>query len=315
MAWLLGLIVSGAIAYLVWALWVRSRRRRRPKPLISLLVPRRHDFGRRDRTWRWLERYWKCRLGADCEIIVGHDWALHRPFSKAVAVNDAARRAKGDVFVILDSDAYLPAKVIRHCAARLRHARKHGTRMWFVPYHHIFRLTEEATERVLDSDPCDPLRFPSPPCSEDVQDNTGSGHGHRYGAMITIMPREAFELVGGMDERFRGWGGEDVSFLRALNTLWAPYKKTPNQVLHLWHEKFHVGAHSDRASEAWRTRIWQGQDKARNNDWLSSKYGQATNRPTEMRALVDCGLPPARLDPKKVVILKMKVFLSRFATW
>lgn len=187
--------------------------------------------------------------------------------------------------------------------------------MWFVPYHFINRLTEDATERVLDSDPCHPLTFPSPPLPCDVQDTVGSGHGHRFGAMVQIMPREAFEFVGGMDERFRGWGGEDVSFLRALDTLWAKHKNTPNQVLHLWHPKFHVGPHSDHPGEAWRTRIWIGQEKARNNDWLSSQYGAATNKPKQMRALVECGLPPERVDPVKVIVVRVKVFAGRFSTW
>lgn len=266
-------------------------RKKKHKPLISLLVPRRPDGGHRDRVWRWLIRYWRWELRNSAEIVIGHDHATDKPFSKAVAVNDAARKAHGDIFVILDADVYLPGHVIRHCAARIRRARRHGARLWFVPYRHIFRLNPEATERLLESDPRDPLRFPSPPCPSDVQDTTGSGHGHRFGAMVTIMPREAFEFVGGMDERFRGWGGEDVSFLRALDTLWARHKNTPNDVLHLWHPKFHVDDHED-ADAPWRSRIWGQQDHARTNDWLAKQYDGATNKPRDMRALVDTGFPP-----------------------
>jgi hypothetical protein len=180
--------------------------------------------------------------------------------------------------------------------------------MWFVPYHYIYRLTPKATRRVLHSDPCHPHRFPTPPDPCDVEDTTGSGHGHRYGAMITIMPREAFEAVGGMDERFRGWGGEDVSFLRALDTLWVKHKNTPNDVLHLWHPKFHIGdAEPENATESWKTRIWDGQEHARTNDWLSMQYDSATNKRKNMRALVQAGFPPPRVSPLKIWILRLRL--------
>jgi glycosyltransferase involved in cell wall biosynthesis len=243
--------------------------------------------------WRWLRRYWKYWLRGDVEIVIGYDYNTNRPFSKAAAVNDAARRARGDIFVILDSDVYMPASVVKHCAERIRVARKHGTRLWFVPYQFIYRLTPEATEHVLESSPKDPLRF--------------TGHGHKFGAMITIMSREAFEFVGGMDERFRGWGGEDVSFLRAVDTLWARHKNTPNDVLHMWHPKLHIPGPKMNPKEPWKTRIWDGQDRARHNDWLAIMYNEATWKPLRMRVLVDTGLPlPFR--PHRLRILFLRIF-------
>ena len=60
-------------------------------------------------------------------------------------------------------------------------------------------------------------------------------YGHRYGAMITILPREALDTLGCFDERFKGWGGEDIAFLRALDTLFGKHKTIDDDVMHLWH--------------------------------------------------------------------------------
>ncbi len=267
-------------------------KKRPPKPKvqrrISLLVPFKEDVPARSELWRWLRKYWAHELAGEVEIVVGHDASSMNgrlPFSKTRAVNDAFRRSTGDVIVILDADTYLPGSVIRHAANRIRQARRSGVRLWFVPYRTIYRLTPEATDRVLDSDPRDPYRFPSPPSAEDVEDTTGSAHGHKFGALIMIMPREAFEAVGCMDPRFRGWGGEDVSFLRAVDTLWARHKNLHGDVLHLWHPKLSIG-HNEIV---WKTRAWSGQAQPRANEWLAVQYDRATNKPRMMRKLVDEG--------------------------
>jgi len=247
-------------------------------PLISLLIPFRSDNKSRREVFNWILQYWECEL-PDAEIVIGRDWGI--PFSKSGAVNDAARRASGKYFVIIDADAYLPGDVIRTAVARIERAARKGHRLWYIPYRRVFRLTPEASRRVLDSDPCDPERFPSPPDDLDVESMEGSAFGHHFGALIQIMPREAFFAVGGMDPRFRGWGGEDVSFVRAVDTLWGKHKTTRNDVLHLYHTRIGHGG--------WRTREWEGQKKPRANDWLSIKYNVATGDLDKMRTLVALG--------------------------
>jgi len=238
-------------------------------------VPFRPDNAHRKRIWKWLEHYWASEL-PEAEIVMGDDNGT--PFSKTCAVNDAASRARGNIFVILDADTYIPGQVIRDAAARINRARRKGYPLWFVPYRRVFRLTAEATERVLQSSPTDPLRFPSPPSDLDVESIQGSAFGHRFGALIQIMPREAFELVGGMDKRFRGWGGEDIAFVRALDTLYGKHKTSKNDVLHMWHPK-----HGD----TWVTRKWKGQHHPRTNDNLAIRYNRATGDLEKMRRLVD----------------------------
>jgi glycosyltransferase involved in cell wall biosynthesis len=261
------------------------------KKLISILVPFRADSPYRVELWSWLREYWEHEL-PEAEIIIGHDHGARKgePFSKTSAVNNAFHRSRGDIIVILDADAYMDGEVIKHCAHRLRQARRHGRRTWFIPYRYMYRLTQEATFRVLSSDPFHPLRFPTPPNPGDIdgtQGSAGPGRAHNYGALIQIMPREAFETVGCMDPRFRGWGGEDVSFLRALDTLWGRHKNMDEEVLHLWHPKKHIGGF-DPASQ-YLTRVWNHQRRPGSNNKLAMRYHLATWKPVQMRKLVDEG--------------------------
>jgi hypothetical protein len=258
------------------------------KELISLLVPFQGNELTRVADWQWLKEYWEYHL-PDCEILVGgdptsrHRWQ-RRAFSKTHAVNHLFKKSKGDIIVILDADAYLDAKVVTHCAERLRSARRRDVRTWFIPYQHIYRLTFDATAELLETNPAHPLKFSSPPPRYDVQDTHGSGIGRRFGAMCQIMPREAFETVGCMDPRFRGWGGEDCSFMHAVDALWGPHKNTPNDILHLWHSRI-----QSRSSLSWEIREWEHQENGRTNDWLSSQYNNSIGNAKKMRVLVDEG--------------------------
>jgi len=48
------------------------------------------------------------------------------------------------------------------------------------------------------------------------------------------ISRESFELVGGFDERFVGWGYEDVEFAQRCAERW-PLRRVDGVATHLWH--------------------------------------------------------------------------------
>jgi len=209
------------------------------------------------------------------------------PFSKSAAVNDAASRATGDIFVIVDADGYVDADAILHCAREIRSARTKGHRQWYVPYRQFYRLTEDASQDVLHSSPENPYQFSTPPPPECIQDTSGSQHGHWYGAGIQIMPREAFEEVGGWDERFRGWGGEDHAAMRAMDTLYWRHKTLPIQFLHIWHPMLSPAGAAPWVD--WRYRMWENQHRHGINEDLSGRYYGAYGDVKRMRKLVDEG--------------------------
>jgi hypothetical protein len=248
-------------------------------PQISFLVPFRADPEQphRSEVWSWLRHYWSWEL-PDIEIVMGR--SSGEAFSKTEAVNDAASRARGRIFVIIDSDTYMRGSIIRDCANEIDESLRRGVPLWFVPYRHLYRLTRETTDAVLESNPRRPLRFTSPPAQDEVESTQGSSHGHRFGAMIQIMPREAYDEVGCMDPRFQGWGGEDIAFVRALDTLYVKHKTTENDVVHLWHPSMDVET---------TVRMWPGQKTAGFNNNLAQRYSMATGDRERMRALVDEG--------------------------
>jgi len=256
---------------------------------ISILIPFRANVDQiqRLRNVVWLKRYWKAQLPG-AEVIIGKDPQVDgRPFSKSAAVNDAASRAGGDILVIVDADGYISAEAVLHCAKEIREARRRRRKLWFVPYRKFFRLTEAASNALLQSDPKRPLRFPDPLTSEFILGDTDPSVGHWYGAMIQICPREAFDIVGGWDERFRGWGGEDAAAMRAMDTLYGLHMTLPGHVLHVWHPQ--IGPEGTKVQVHWKERMWAGQDEPGANDKLANKYYGAYRNPDRMRKLVDEG--------------------------
>lgn len=258
---------------------------------ISILVPlsRLDSHSQRAKNWKWLKKFWKDQL-PKAEIIIGRDqisWDNPKiPFSKSAAVNNAASKAKGDIYVIVDADGYISISAILYCATKIRRSIEKGYRLWYIPYRQFYRLTEEASQYVLRSSPKRPYKFTTPPPKICIQNTSGSQHGHWFGAMIQILPKEAFEEVGGWDPRFRGWGGEDHAAMRATDTLYWPHKTLSSQVLHIWHPMHNpMGKTSDWVN--WDSRVWEGQDKAGANDKLVGRYYGAGGHLKRMRRLVD----------------------------
>ena len=253
---------------------------------ISLLVPyRKTRDPYRSANWDWLQKYWKTHLPG-AEIVIGQDDGKI-PFSKSEAVNDAVAKSHGDVLVVIDADAYIPYKTILECAKRIREARKRGQKLWFVPYRRLYRLTKEATHRLLASSPKIPMPFSSPPDHSCVLTSIDSQKGHWYGAMLQVAPKEAFLEVGGWDERFRGWGGEDHSAMRAMDTLYWKHKTLPIDILHLWHPM--ISPTGTAAWVEWKERMWENQEKPGENNSLAGKFYAAYRNPVMMRQLLSEG--------------------------
>lgn len=241
-------------------------------PQVSLLVPFRDDGEHRGEVWNWLRRYWNATF-PQAEIVQGHDDGT--PFSKAVAVNHAASLARGRTFVVIDADAYLPAAVLQGCADSIDAALHNNTRRWFIPYSHLYRLNEPYTKSLLGAAPTVSVPLPPDEASREIV-TTDVTYGHRYGALAQVMPREAFGLVEGMDPRFRGWGSEDVSFLRALDTLYTQHEVTQAHIAHLWHAK---------TGNDYMSRQWVGQSWGAANERLHQRYAAAAAEPAAMRGL------------------------------
>src|SRR3954471_23510359 len=117
--------------FLKW--WSRHEQHHNKKqPKVSLLIPFSAAHQIRQRTFKWLLKYWANEL-PDAEIVVGHSGG--KVFCKGKALNNAARKATGKILVILDADAYLPGIIINRCADRILEEIDHH--LWYVPYRHL----------------------------------------------------------------------------------------------------------------------------------------------------------------------------------
>lgn len=99
-----------------------------------------------------------------------------------------------------------------------------GRRRWIVPHRLVYRLRDVETER-LYADPTHRARTRTV-CRTPYVGPAGGG--------ITVVSAELLDEVP-VDRRFLGWGGEDVSWGWALETLAHPVERLEGRLVHLWH--------------------------------------------------------------------------------
>lgn len=138
-------------------------------------------------------------------------------YNRSWAFNVGARLARGSVLVLHDNDMLVPAAYAAEILARVNEGNEVVNLKRF-----IFFLTERHTQNLFASE-WD--LFVQPP--EKVMQNAEGG------GSIAIT-RDAYFAIGGFDEEFVGWGGEDNEFWeRAQSCRVWPYVYLP--IIHLWH--------------------------------------------------------------------------------
>lgn len=182
---------------------------------VSILLPvGGADCEHRRRARDWIAARYR-QKHPDWPLICGES---DETWSKGAAVADAAQRATGDVLVIADADSYVEPAVlvdaVRWCEAG---------RPWVVPHWKVYRLTPEATENVYAGHPADLAALVRP------------AYTGPPGGGITVLTRDAYDTVDGIDPRFYGWGGEDLAFGWALHALTGKPIRLTGSLVHLWH--------------------------------------------------------------------------------
>lgn len=222
---------------------------------VSIIVP----FGGQACEWRTRARDWiharYRELHPDWELIEG---TAGEPWSKGAACADAVGRSSGDVIVIADADTFIDAHHLADTVERV----EHGV-AWAVPHDKVWRLNADATEHVYRGGaPRKKLDSLARPAYRGV-----------FGGGIVVVTRDAWQKVGGIDPRFYGWGGEDLTFGWALHALaGVPWRGTCD-LWHLWHPHA-LGDQADtlRGSEA--------------SEALVAEYKALRRNPEGMRALI-----------------------------
>lgn len=204
-------------------------------------------------------------------------WPIHvgttdGPWSKGLAVRSALVDVEAEVYVIADADSFIadPAQLratVDDVGA--------GRRQWSTPHQFVYRLKPDETTRVLAG----------------AKPRLGCTHRAPYegpiGGGITVVTATAWDTVNGIDPAFQGWGGEDLAFGWALETLCQPGGRDRAELVHLWHPHPAPTLRGSPESEA-----------------LVDLYKQARGRPRRMRHLLDHGTLPD-IDPVDPVTFRM----------
>lgn len=185
--------------------------------MAGLIVPRLAGDPARDAAWSFVRARYET-LHPDLELIE----ATIDPWTKTAAVNKAVDDCGHDVLVVADADLIVDRVALERCV-------KLATVGWSVPHSTVYRLDRDRTDDVL-AGPVD--IDPVPIIDRHLTRKAYYGHA---GGGILVVARWAWSIVGGFDERFDVWGGEDVALGWALRTLVGPGLRVHGPLWHLWH--------------------------------------------------------------------------------
>ena len=234
-------------------------------PGTVVLVPWRADGGERDRLWTWCRDWWERTF--DVPIIEGtHEGPA--PFTRGIAVNRAAAAA-GDwtVAIIMDADTIPDPERVREAVSRA-----HLTGQMVLPYDDRRELEPGETELVMHGSPFLPAM------------------GRDYGAALSgavVVSRRLWDVVGGFDESFVGWGAEDNDFADACRRTGGEIVHLPGPVYHLHHERHPDATETSPVLQANRRR-WK-QKRAAWQDWRTL---YKAHRPTVSNTPAGGRIPP-----------------------
>lgn len=164
------------------------------------------------------------------------DWVRHihtppptagMPYCRSWAFNIGAKAALAEVLVLHDNDMVIPADYSKEILARVKSGFEVVNLKRF-----IFYLTEKHSAAMFENAFSLDLHAP-----ESIMQNSEGG------GSIAIS-KQAYEAIGGFDESFIGWGGEDNEFWERAQTrtVWN-YAYLP--IVHLWHAPQPGKAHPD----------------------------------------------------------------------
>lgn len=153
------------------------------------------------------------------------------PYCRSWTFNVGVKMAVADVLVLHDNDMPIPADYSSCILEKVSEDYEVVNLKRF-----IFYLSEQHTAEVFS----DKNALLKRPPQSIMQNSEGGGS--------IAITRKCYEEIGGFDESFIGWGGEDNEFWgRAITRRLWPYAFLP--VVHLWHAA-QVGKHDDNYDTA-----------------------------------------------------------------
>lgn len=214
--------------------------------LVRVCVPYRPDLGHRDRVWAMCEARWRILLPG-VEIVTGADES--EPMNRSRWRNLAA---VGDWEFAVFADADIMVSMPEQITFAVEAASRTG----FLTYAHEWRaqLSETGTTQVL---------LGTDPCRAEIE----AWDPHTFSGCY-VVPRGLWEQVGGFDERFVGWGWEDLAFMRACGAIGGGLGRAPGVIYHCWHPQEHGDGVGNEE-------LWRAYERA---GWAAHRMRQVISR-------------------------------------
>lgn len=186
---------------------------------IPVLVPYRSDGGHRDKLWDHLQAHYWADLAENYRLV--HGSCTGEAFNRSEAINAAAREAGDwDVAVIADADTWVPPAQLHEAVET---AQRTGSLVAALTS--VIELGEQYTMAVLAGQ--------AAPMDLDAQ-WVRTEDFVTQSSMLAV-PRPLWDAIGGFDEAFVGWGGEDNAFWKAAAVLGGTPLRINGAAFHLWH--------------------------------------------------------------------------------
>jgi hypothetical protein len=196
---------------------------------LAFLIPFRTDNGHRQQLYDWTTRRIKFLMpGSNIYTSPGPDGE----FNRSAAINEAYQQCGDeDVVIINDADTIWNASsIISGVSSLVREGRL------IIPYTRYNILNKPSTESILKDEPNVELIGSNYDCDIIIEPNRAVYHAPPVSGVVMLRSVD-FSTIGGFDDRFVGWGEEDVAFIiKASKTLGRPVR-CPNDVWHLWHPR------------------------------------------------------------------------------
>lgn len=226
-------------------------------PDFSILIPHNAGDPHRERITAWNAARWRAHC-PQAEVLVGGVEA--EPPNRSANRNFLAAQATTDLLVFMDADVTTRT---RDLGKAVELARATGG---LVKFRRAAWVEQAETLRLLDADPAAALGFQT----EGLAIRKGLLMGFAY-----VLRRDVFDQIGRWDERFVGWGEEDIAFTLAAETL-ASLERVNAPAYHLWHPRNKAeGAEHNKQSATFQA-----------NKVLCRQYEAAAGNPEAMRKLI-----------------------------
>jgi hypothetical protein len=230
---------------------------------ISIIIPISNTMeAERKRNLDYLQK--RCSiLFPAAEIIVETDNSGNEDYCKGRAINNAAKRASREVLLIADADVVFTQEQILNSLPFL------NDYAWVLPYTYLYKINQTMSNIVVKY----PIDDNLPSLSTEAFLTILTRQNPRNGA-LQLLTKESFNAVGGYDERFVGWGDEDVAFCCALQSIVGKGYCYNDKIYHLWHPQ----------QSSYKPHKMRTQDK---NYKLRQYYEGFINKPKEMQKLLN----------------------------